>query len=190
MELNMNKLDKILKENSDIWKNEAAFMNHIRGNVRRAFWSKSPIKVKFIKENRERIPNPNPKGRVDTVWGGRCNVCSNLFAQQALQVDHIRSDFNKLSSLDGLQEYIENMALVTKSELQLVCKPCHGIISHSQRKGITFEEAKIEKEIIALCKDDKLVLDKLSQLGVQSSNIPTTKVGRKKLLTKLLKGGL
>lgn len=37
---------------------------------------------------------------------------------------------------------------------------------------------------------NKLMLDKLSQLGVQSSNVPTTKKGRKELLTKLLKGGL
>ena len=183
----MSKLTKILEENPDIWKNEAAFMNHIRGNVRRAFWSKSPIKVKFIKENRERIPNPNPRGRVDTVWGGRCNVCANLFAQQELQVDHIRSDFNKLSSLDGLQEYIENMALVTKSELQLVCKPCHGIISHSQRKGISFDEAKIEKEIILICKEDKKVVDKLCELGVELFDVPKTKVARNKLLNKLMR---
>lgn len=188
MELSMNKIEKVLAENLDIWKNESALINFIRGGLRRGLWEKSPIKLKFIKENRERIPNPNPKGRVDTVWGGRCNVCSNLFAQQALQVDHVRSDFNKLSSLDGLQEYIENMALVTKDELQIVCKPCHGIITHSQRKGITFEEAKIEKEIIALCKDDKLLLDKLSQLGVKSSNVPKTKKARKELLTNLLKG--
>ncbi len=60
-----------------------------------------------------------------------------------------------------ITKYVENMALVSKDELQLVCKPCHGIISHSQRKGISFEEAKIEKEIIALCKDDKKVVDKL-----------------------------
>lgn len=186
----MSKLDKVLKENIDVWKNESALINYIRGGLRRGLWEKSPIKLKFIKENRERIPNPNPRGRVDTVWGGRCNVCSNLFAQQALQVDHIRSDFNKLSSLDGLQEYIENMALVSKDELQLVCKPCHGVISHSQRKGITFEEAKIEKEIITLCKDDKLMLDKLSHLGVQSSNVPKTKKARKDLLTKLLKGDI
>lgn len=182
----MNKLDKILEENSDVWKNESALINYIRGGLRAGLWAKNPIKLKFIKENRERIPNPNPRGRVDTVWGGRCKVCASLFAQQELQVDHIRSDFNKLSSLDGLQEYIENMALVTKSELQLVCKPCHSVISHSQRKGISFDEAKIEKEIIALSKDNKLMVDKLSQLGVQSSNIPTTKVGCKKLLTKLM----
>lgn len=186
----MSKIDKILEENSDVWKNKSALLNYIRGGLRSGLWAKNPIKLKFIKENRERIPNPNPRGRVETVWGGKCNVCDKLFAQSALQVDHVRSDFNKLSSLDGLQEYITSMALVTKDELQLVCKPCHGIISHSQRKGITFEEAKIEKEIIALCKDDKLMLDKLRQLGVQSSNVPKTKVGRKKLLTDLLKGGV
>lgn len=184
----MNKLDKILEENPDVWKNESALINYIRGGLRAGLWAKNPIKLKFIKENRERIPNPNPRGKVDTVWGGRCNVCANLFAQQELQVDHIRSDFNKLSSLDGLQEYIENMALVTKSELQLVCKPCHGIISHSQRKGISFDEAKIEKEIILICKDDKKVVDKLCELGVELSDVPKTKVARNKLLNKLMKG--
>ena len=184
----MSRFNKVLKENPEIWKNESALLNFMRGGLRRALWEKNPIKIKFIKENRQRIPNPNPRGRVETVWGGECNVCKNLLPQSDLQVDHRRSDFNKLSDINGLQEYVENMALVSKDELQLVCKPCHGIISHSQRKGISFEEARIEKEIIALCKDDKKVVDKLVALGVELPNIPKTKKAKKELLTKLMTG--
>ena len=184
----MSRFNKVLKENPEIWKSESALLNFMRGGLRRALWEKNPIKLKFIKENRQRIPNPNPRGRVETVWGGECNVCKSLFPQSDLQVDHKRSDFNKLTDMNDLQGYVENMALVSKDELQLVCKPCHGIISHSQRKGISFEEARIEKEIIALCKDDKKVVDKLLVLGVELSNIPNTKKAKKELLTKLMTG--
>lgn len=184
----MSKFNKVLKENPDVWKNESALLNYIRGGLRRGLWEKNPVKLKFIKNNRQRIPNPNPNGRVPDVWGGECNVCKLLHKQSDLQVDHVREDFNKLSDMNGIQEYIENLALVTVKDLQLVCKPCHGIISHSQRKGISFEDAKIEKQIIDICKDDKKTVDKLLSLGIMSKDIPKTKKAKKELLTKLMKG--
>jgi hypothetical protein len=178
----------VLKENPDVWKNESALLNYIRGGLRRGLWEKSPVKLKFIKNNRRRIPNPNPRGRVSEVWGGECNVCKLLHIQTALQVDHIRNDFNKLSSMDGIQEYIENLVLVTVSDLQLVCKPCHGIISHSQRKGISFEEALLAKEVIAICKSDDKVVAKLLELGIIDKDIPKYKKGRNELVSKLMRG--
>ena len=190
MRLNMNKLDKILEENSDVWKNKSAFMNYLRGGLRKSVWSRHPVKLKLIKERRKRITNPKPSKAHPTVWGAECDVCKKDYAQKDIQVDHIRDDVNRLNDVEDIQEFVEGLSLVTMADLRLVCKPCHSIISHSQRKGISFEEAKIEKEIIALCKDDKLMLDKLSELGVQSSNVPKTKKARKELLTELLKGGL
>ena len=52
-----------------IWKTESTFLSWIRGNVRRNLWSRHPVKIEFIKNNRIRIPNPNPKGKAKEVWG-------------------------------------------------------------------------------------------------------------------------
>lgn len=184
----MSKLDKVLEENKDVWKNKSAFMNYLRGGLRKSLWSRHPVKIKLVKDKRKRIPNPNPKGRVAEVWGAECEVCNNLFAQNLIQVDHIREDFNRLNEIEDIQEFVEGLSIVTSDELRLVCKPCHGIISHSQRKGISFEAAKTEKQIIDLCKNDEKVVDKLLELGIMSKDIPKTKVAKKALLTKLMKG--
>ena len=31
----MDKLEKVLRENSDVWKNKSAFMNYLRGGLRK-----------------------------------------------------------------------------------------------------------------------------------------------------------
>jgi hypothetical protein len=55
-----------------IWSSESAYMSWLRGGLRRYLWSKNPVKLEFIKQNRIKIPNPNPKGKVKEVWGGVC----------------------------------------------------------------------------------------------------------------------
>ena len=76
--------------------------------------------------------------------------------------------------------------LALMSDLRLVCKPCHGIVSYSQKQGISFEQAKVAKEVIALDKDQKLMLDKIASFGVELADIPKTKKSRKELVTKLM----
>lgn len=183
-----DKLDKVLSENTDVWKNKSAFMNYLRGGLRKSLWSRHPVKIKLIKDKRERIPNPNPKGRVETVWGGRCELCDKLFAQADLQVDHIREDYNRLNDIEDIQKFVEGLSIVTTDELRLVCKPCHGVVSHSQKNGVTFEVAKVQKDVIALKKDDNLVVEKLKSLGVE--DIPKTKKAKNELLTKLMMEGV
>ena len=62
-----DKLEKMLAEMSHVWKTESAYYTWLRGSIRRAMWSKNPVKLEFIKRNRIKIPNPNPKGRVKEV---------------------------------------------------------------------------------------------------------------------------
>ena len=104
------------------------------------------FKLKLIKERRKRITNPSRLKRTLQCGGAECDVCKKDYTQKDIQVDHIRDDVNRLNDVEDIQEFVEGLSLVTMADLRLVCKPCHSIISHSQRKGITFEEAKIEKE--------------------------------------------
>ncbi len=184
-----SKIDRIVEENSDVWKNESAFLNFIRGGVRRGLWEKHPVKLKIMKERRKRIVNPNEDNikRFPEVWGGQCEVCKQLFSQKDLQVDHIQDAPSRLREVEDIQKFVEAISFVVKEDLRLVCKPCHGIISYSQKQGVSFEEARVAKEVIAICKDDAEVLKKLEELGVKSTDIPKTKKAKKELLTKLMK---
>ena len=149
------KLDLILEKYPHIWKSKSAFMSYLRGGFRRGVWLKHPVKLEFIKNNRERIPNPNPKGKASEVWGGRCNVCKNLFVQSQLSVDHIREYSATLKDVSDIQNFVELISLVTEDDLQLVCKDCHDTISYSQKQGCSLEEAKVRKKHILIAKEKR-----------------------------------
>ena len=149
------KIKEIVERYPEFWKSTSQFMSFIRSGVRLGLWNKHKVKLLKIKNNREQIPNHNPRGNKPTVWGGRCEVCSQLFVTSELQVDHIRQEGSSLKCFDDLAKFIEDMVLITEDDLRIVCKGCHAIISHSQKQGISFEEAKAEKEALQLIKEKK-----------------------------------
>ena len=160
-----DKLQQMLEKYPHIWKTKASLMSYLRGGLRRSCWLKHPVKLEFIKNNRERIPNPNPRGKVDTVWGGRCNVCKNLFVQSKLAVDHIREYSASLKDIEDVQKFVELIALVTEDDLQFVCKDCHENISYSQKNGCSLEEARVRKKHILYGKQ-KLFKQELEARGM------------------------
>ena len=165
-----DKLQQMLEKYPHIWKTKASLMSYLRGGLRRSCWLKHPVKLEFIKNNRERIPNPNPRGKVDTVWGGRCNVCKNLFVQSKLAVDHIREYSASLKDIEDVQKFVELIALVTEDDLQFVCKDCHENISYSQKNGCSFEEARVRKKHILIAKEKRFK----SELEARGMVVPKT----------------
>ena len=160
-----DKLHQMLDKYPHIWKTKASLMSYLRGGLRRSCWLKHPVKLEFIKNNRERIPNPNPRGKVDTVWGGRCNVCKNLFVQSKLAVDHIREFSASLKDIEDIQTFVELITLVTEDDLQFICKDCHDATSYSQKNGCSLEEAKVYKKHILYGKQ-KLFKQELEARGM------------------------
>lgn len=144
---------KAWEANPHLWKTESSFMSYIRGGIRRGIWNRHPVKLEYIKANRERIPNPKPENalRYPEVWGGRCALCGELHGEKNLEVDH-RTGNHSLRSMDDLRAFVEGMACITKDDLQLVCRECHKIKTYAEKEGITFEEAKATKVAIELCK--------------------------------------
>lgn len=140
-------------EYSHIWKTEAAFLSFVRGGVRRALWNKSPIKLEFLKANRKRVKNPVAKNavRFPEVWGGTCYQCNKDFALKDIEVDHLTGEYS-LRKLEDLQSFVEGIVCVSAKDLGLICKPCHKSKTYAERTGMTFEDATIEKEAIAICK--------------------------------------
>ena len=177
------KLEVVLEQYPHIWKSKATFMSYLRGGIRRACWMKHPVKLEFIKNNRERFPNQNPRGKVDTVWGGRCNVCKDLFVQSKLAVDHIREFSASLKDIEDIQTFVELISLVIEDDLQFVCKECHDNISYSQKHSCSFEEARVRKKHIEIGKE-KRILEELELRGVLDT--PRTKVAQNALLLELM----
>lgn len=138
---------------SHVWKTESSFVSWLRGGIRR-IWAKHPVKLDFIKQNRVKIPNPNPNGRVKTVWGGKCALTGGYFVLNELECDHKVGNIS-LKSVEDIQSFVEGVLLVTADDLQLVSKEAHKIKSYAEKQGISFEEAKIEKEVIEIIKQKK-----------------------------------
>lgn len=175
-------LRKMLSEMSHIWKTESAFMSWLRGGIRR-MWSKHPVRIEFMKQNRIRIPNPNKNGKAKEVWGGVCALTGELTPQTSLEVDHKKGN-HSLRSIDDIQSFVESILLVTFDDLQLVSKDAHKIKTYAEKHNMTFNEAKIHKEVIEICKDKQKVVDKLSGYGVEY--IPRTAKSRREMLTQIM----
>jgi 5-methylcytosine-specific restriction endonuclease McrA len=170
------------KEFPKIWKTKSAFMSWLRGGIRKNLWSRSPIKMEYIAANRKKVLNTKTG---NMVWGGTCNLCGNDFLAKDLQVDHIVGN-HSLREIEDIQNFIESISCISLKDLQYVCKPCHEAKTLAEKKGVSFEEAMIEKRVIALCKDVDVCKKILDKHGLPSNN---GKI-RKQSVRKLLEDGI
>lgn len=134
-----------------IWKTRASFMSYLRGGIRKAIWNRYPIKAEFLKSKRIRIPNPNPRGKKPEVWGGKCELCNEMFVQKDLEVDHKKGHI-PLNTIEDVGLFIKRLTYVGEDDLQLVCKGCHKVKSYAQSHKITLREAFLRKRQIAFAK--------------------------------------
>jgi hypothetical protein len=167
-----------------IWATESAYMSWLRGGIRRYLWSKNPVKLEFIKQNRVKIPNPNPRGKVKEVWGGVCALTGNTYPIGDMEVDHKEGN-HSLKTLDDLVPFVKGIVMITLDDLQLVSKEAHKIKSYAEKQGIPFEEAKAEKTAIELIKkgvDKQFLIDH----NVKAENIGSTQAVRRKQIVEIL----
>lgn len=135
-----------------IWKTESSFMSFLRGGIRRSLWSRSPIKLEFLKSRKKRIANPNPKGKLKEVFGATCEICKKDFPMKDIEVDHKKGG-HSLKTIDDIQKFVEGIVCVSFDDLAILCKSCHKNKTHGERKGVTLEQATTERIAIALIKD-------------------------------------
>lgn len=172
------------------WKSEAAFWAWVRGVLRKG-WSKHPVKLEFIKANRKKIKNTNPKSSKThpTVWAMECAICHEDVLQKDIEIDHISDTGGTFTGLDDIKDYAAYLFLIDFTTIRSVCKPCHSIVTHAQKHGISFEEAKVAKAVIEfLKKDKKLVLAFLAENGYNGDSVSNA-TKRKKLVEKLFREG-
>lgn len=112
-----------------------------------AAWMTSAHKLVFLEDRV--IPDMNPETR--TKWLIECDHCHNMFKLGDVEVDHKVGEF-ACKSPEDFANYIEARLCVGFADLQILCKSCHETKTYAERWGVTFEEAAIEKEAIAIQK--------------------------------------
>ena len=76
-----------------------------------------------------------------------------MFPIKEGHVDHIHPT-GTLTRISDIQGFVERLAVITEDDLRLVCKKCNYTHAYADKQGISFEEARIEKEAIEICKGD------------------------------------
>lgn len=150
---------------------ESKFWSHIRGIMRKG-WARFPVKLEFIKQHRIKVDNPNPNGRNEKVWGMKCASCGGEFSLPVskkvrtniekltgekfnyIEINH-KIQSGSLKTKEDLGQFAANMFYVTFDDLEPQCKKCHAEITHSERFDLSLDEAKIQKQAIAIMNDKK-----------------------------------
>ena len=142
---------KIMWGEDKPWKTKAKFWAWVRSGLRRSVWMKHPIKIEHIKSNRYKAPL-GVAGK--DVWCCTCAICNETHRQTNCQVDHIQPA-GKLNSIEDVMTFVERLAFIDDSDIRILCKHCHSIVSYAERYGLTFEKARDRKEEIAKRKRSK-----------------------------------
>lgn len=170
----------------EFWKTESAFLSFIRGGVRRHLWSKNPVKLQFMKENRVKMVNVNPRSMKahPMVWGFKCNQCQVTFAGNACEVDHKVGGWS-LRKVEDIQKFVEGIVFIRKQDLAILCKPCHKAKTYAEAQGLSFEDAVATKQAIE--KNKESVKNVVAYLTEHGYNAAKTKEGRRAQLVEHFK---
>lgn len=165
----MNKEPKIMWGEGTPWKTQAEFYTYIRGCLRKA-WMRHPNKIRKINAVRFKVDRLDKDGNVmldkktgkpKQIWNCTCDICGHTGKMADFQVDHIHPA-KALTCYDDLPGFVLRLLYVKEEDLRILCKQCNAVHAYADKHGISFEEARIEKEAIALCsaKKDKAWLTK------------------------------
>lgn len=149
---NRDKLAKKITEDGHLKENE--LVRIVRKAIDSA-WMTAAHKLVFLED--KVIPDMDTATR--TKWLIECNNCGNMFKLTDVNVDHVVGEF-PCTSREEFMSYLLSRLDVNFDDLQILCVDipkknhtgCHQIKTLSERLGITFDEAKIEKVVIEVCK--------------------------------------
>lgn len=161
---------------------ESAYLAWIRSALR-SKWLRWPPRAEAIKRSRRAYKGSNKLQKFEC----QCAICKEWFKQKEIEVDHFPHDAGSILSVADIGQFVNNLYCEIEN-LRVVCKPCHKIYTLSQSKGISMEEAALEKRVTEKMKDKKL-LDFLSKHGYSGSAVSNA-TKRKALVTKIFKGEL
>lgn len=163
----------------NIWKNQTAYFTYLRGQIRLT-WSRYPAKLEWKKKQMSKPPR-GYVGKAKMI--GTCHYCEEGFAQSHLEVDHVQQA-GQCNSWETAAKFLQNL-LDCNDNWVLACKPCHKIKSYAERMDITFEEARVQKEVIELMK--KPVAEVIEFCKARGYNDVSNKAKREAAIKSILK---
>lgn len=120
-------------------------------------------------------------------WEYFCKLCEDWFKAKEVVVDHFPKPAGSILSTADIGEFANNLYCEVNN-LRVLCSTCHDCHTLSEKNGITFEEAKVQKEINNFMKQDKkIILDFLESNGY-TGDLVSNEVKRKALVEKILNG--
>lgn len=161
-------------------KTEAGLMSWLQSALRKV-WSKHPAKLGKVERMRVRVTDPKTRRMIYHI---KCERCGKLHKLSNIEVNH-KVQVGKNYSKETFDSFCRNLFLVSEEDLELLCTPCHAIITYMERSGLSEEDAEIEKKVIKFMKkpaeDQKAGLKKLGIIPA------STAVARRKQARQYLK---
>lgn len=177
-----DKLKEFMKKlNEDGSPQEKHVVSVVRSAIRSA-WMKSDVKLAYLYS--KTIPDMDETTR--TKWLVKCEICGKLFKLTDVQIDHKLGN-HSFTKVSDFENYFNNILMVGFDDLQLLCEDDHLSKTLSEKLGITFQEAVLEREVIKLCKMKAAQIDKwLKERDVVCAKNPTA---RRNAIREVLKNG-
>jgi hypothetical protein len=160
---------------------EAAYLAFVRSTLRSKSLRWIPRTNALIAARRP-YKGSNPRQK----WEYFCKICSCWFTAKDVVVDHHPKPAGSILKVEDISSFTENL-FCNSSNLRVLCVPCHSIHTLSESHGLTFEEARVEKQIIEICKQPvKKVLAYLAENGYTGALVSNADK-RKAIVAKILK---
>lgn len=177
-----DKLKEFMKKlNEDGSPQEKHVVSVVRSAIRQA-WMKSDVKLAYLYS--KTIPDMDDSTR--TKWLVPCEICGKMFKLTDVQIDHKLGN-HSFTKVTDFENYFNNILMVGFNDLQILCEDDHLSKTLSEKLGITFEEAVVEREVIKICKLKAAQIDKwLGDRGVVVAKNPKS---RRDAIREVLKNG-
>lgn len=158
-----DRYEKFWKYEGSRFKSDSQWFAFLRSNLRKG-WNTHFMKLEKLKQVRKKIPNPNPKSakQFPEVFGADCEICGKTYPlsggqkeaknKDRITIDHIHPA-GAFSEIEHVQKFFERMFCVALDDLRACCTSCNSTLALADKQGISFEEAKCEKEAIAIIKE-------------------------------------
>ena len=181
-------IEKREKKRQDLWKGlnpdgsmtEKQLCTQLRSAIR-GVWMAHKTKLSYLYDNT--FPDTNPNTR--TKWLVECEMCHEHFKLSDVEVNHLRGE-NPLQTLEDVLPFAKSILGVTHEDIEILCKECHAQLTFSERYGVSLEEAKKQKAVIAKLKQTVAKQKaELKKAGFTNAEISNEKL-RKECYTKLL----
>lgn len=172
------------------WKTKSNYFVWLRGQLRR-IWADNPLRKEWKKQQLRPVTKEEKSAKkfhTSTKNVGQCYLCKKWFAGSKLECDHVQES-NGCYDFETAEQFLWHCGADDPSNWALACKPCHKIKSYADKQGISFEDAKVEKEVIALTK--KSIADQkklLSFHGFQEEDMSNNDK-RRDCFRELIRGG-